>query len=306
MVLDLENTKTTQALEINSLKRRVKKLKKKQRSRTHKLKRLYKVGLIARMDSFDEASLGEDASKQERIINDIDADEGITLVGENAENQGRLQAEEQKELTDKEKARLFVQFLEKRRKFFAAKRAVEKRNIPPIRAQKRSIMCIYLKNMEGWKLKSLKNKSFANIQELFDKAMERVNTFIDYMTDLIVESLKEAKEKVMEAEGNSQMYLTFSKMLKIFDREDLEVLWRLVKARFEKIKPMDYMDNLLFHNLKTMFEHHVKDNSIPFYLLVEKMYPLANYTLHQMFNNVKLQVDYECEMAFKILRLIKK
>nr|GFA32920.1 hypothetical protein [Tanacetum cinerariifolium] len=39
-VLDLEKTKTTQALEITSLKRRVKKLKKKQR--THKLKRLYK------------------------------------------------------------------------------------------------------------------------------------------------------------------------------------------------------------------------------------------------------------------------
>nr|GEV92467.1 hypothetical protein [Tanacetum cinerariifolium] len=47
-VLDLENTKTTQALEIDSLKRRVKKLEKKQMSRTHKLKRLYMVGFIAR------------------------------------------------------------------------------------------------------------------------------------------------------------------------------------------------------------------------------------------------------------------
>nr|GEU73004.1 uncharacterized mitochondrial protein AtMg00810-like [Tanacetum cinerariifolium] len=42
-VIDLENTKTTQALEITSLKRRVKKVEKKQRSRAHKLKRLYKV-----------------------------------------------------------------------------------------------------------------------------------------------------------------------------------------------------------------------------------------------------------------------
>nr|GFA70481.1 hypothetical protein [Tanacetum cinerariifolium] len=66
-----------------SLKRRVKKLEKKQRSRTHKLKRLYKVGLAARVDSsVDEASLGEDASKQGRKINDIDANEGITLVDE--------------------------------------------------------------------------------------------------------------------------------------------------------------------------------------------------------------------------------
>ncbi|GJU97150.1 hypothetical protein Tco_1326421, partial [Tanacetum coccineum] len=66
--------------EIASLKRRVKKLKKKDRSRTHKLKRLYKVGLTARVESSgDEEDLGEDASKQGRRINAIDADEDITL-----------------------------------------------------------------------------------------------------------------------------------------------------------------------------------------------------------------------------------
>ncbi|GJT84572.1 hypothetical protein Tco_1066289 [Tanacetum coccineum] len=71
---------TSQALEIDSLKRRVKKLKKKQRSRTYNLKRLYKVGLIARVISFEDEGLGEeDASKQGRKIHDIDADEEITL-----------------------------------------------------------------------------------------------------------------------------------------------------------------------------------------------------------------------------------
>ncbi|GJR64321.1 hypothetical protein Tco_0010386 [Tanacetum coccineum] len=46
----------------------------------------------------------------------------------------RLQAQEQNELTDEEKARLFVQFLEQKRKHFAAKRSEEKRNRPPTRA----------------------------------------------------------------------------------------------------------------------------------------------------------------------------
>ncbi|GKE52423.1 hypothetical protein Tco_1487579 [Tanacetum coccineum] len=79
-VLDLEKTKTSQHNKISSLKRRVKKLEKKNRSRTHKLKRLYKVGLTARLESSDdEESLGEDASKQGRI-DAIDADEEITLV----------------------------------------------------------------------------------------------------------------------------------------------------------------------------------------------------------------------------------
>ncbi|GJU26135.1 hypothetical protein Tco_1164756 [Tanacetum coccineum] len=59
---------------------RVKKLEKKDRSRIHRLKRLYKVGLTARVESSDnEESLGEDASKQGRI-DAIDADEEITLV----------------------------------------------------------------------------------------------------------------------------------------------------------------------------------------------------------------------------------
>ncbi|GJY46121.1 ribonuclease H-like domain-containing protein [Tanacetum coccineum] len=60
-VLDLEKTKTTQHNEIASLKRRAKKLEKKNRSRTYKLKRLYKVGLTARVESSNnEESLGKD------------------------------------------------------------------------------------------------------------------------------------------------------------------------------------------------------------------------------------------------------
>ncbi|GJS84886.1 retrovirus-related pol polyprotein from transposon TNT 1-94 [Tanacetum coccineum] len=81
-VLDLENTKTAQAQEIISLKNRVKKLERKKKSRTHSLKRLYKVGLSVRINSLDdEASLGdqEDASKQGRKFYDIDVDGDITL-----------------------------------------------------------------------------------------------------------------------------------------------------------------------------------------------------------------------------------
>nr|GEZ16872.1 hypothetical protein [Tanacetum cinerariifolium] len=79
--IDLETTKTSQAQEIISLKKRVKRLEKKKRSRTHGLKRLYKVGLSSRIESFDdEASLDEeDASKQGRI-SDINDNQDIHLV----------------------------------------------------------------------------------------------------------------------------------------------------------------------------------------------------------------------------------
>nr|GEW93523.1 hypothetical protein [Tanacetum cinerariifolium] len=76
--------------------------------------------------------------------------------------------------------------------------AEEKRNRLPTIAQQRSIMCTYLKNMEGWKHNSLKNKSFANIQEFFDKEMKRVNTFVNYKTELVEESSKKAEAELME------------------------------------------------------------------------------------------------------------
>ncbi|GJZ31015.1 putative ribonuclease H-like domain-containing protein [Tanacetum coccineum] len=301
-ILDLEYTKTTQALDIDSLKMRVKKLEKIQKSKTHGLKRLYKVGLSVRVVSSKDEGLGEeDASKQGKKIHDIDADEDITLENVHDEDMfdtsvfndeevfagqdmamaekevstadpvtttgevvttanvevstasptaatittveltlaqtlaklksarpktkgvvmqepsetttttkipskdkgkgimveeplqmkkkdqinfdeqeatrlqaefdeeakiktnyklaQRLQAEEQEELTIDEKVTLVQQLLEKRKKHFAAKRAEEKRNKPPIRAQQRSIMCTYLKNMTGWKPKDLKSKT---------------------------------------------------------------------------------------------------------------------------------------------------
>ncbi|GJS54073.1 putative ribonuclease H-like domain-containing protein [Tanacetum coccineum] len=90
-VFNLETTKTTQANEIASLKRRVKKLEKKNKSRTHKLKRLYKVGLSAMVESSeDEESLGDDASKQGRRITDINDDEDITLVNDQIDTDAEM------------------------------------------------------------------------------------------------------------------------------------------------------------------------------------------------------------------------
>ncbi|GJW04022.1 hypothetical protein Tco_1562878 [Tanacetum coccineum] len=75
-VLDLENTKTSQAAEITKLKERVKKLERRNKSSTSWFKRLRKVGRTARIESSEDEGLGdqEDASKQERKITDLDAD----------------------------------------------------------------------------------------------------------------------------------------------------------------------------------------------------------------------------------------
>ncbi|GJQ94695.1 hypothetical protein Tco_0005834 [Tanacetum coccineum] len=146
-VIDLETPKTTQGSEIASLKRMDKKLEKKNKSRTHKLKRLYKGMKIDDL-MFDtcvlndeEVVVGQDMDEKE--VSNADP---VTIAGEvdkietDYEMAQRLQAEEQEELTIEEKSKLFVQLLEARKKHSASKRAEEERNKPPTKAQRRSIM----------------------------------------------------------------------------------------------------------------------------------------------------------------------
>ncbi|GJZ47805.1 uncharacterized mitochondrial protein-like protein [Tanacetum coccineum] len=254
-VLDLEKTKTTQHNEIVSLKRRVKKLEKKNRSRTLKLIRLYKVSLTARVESSDnEESLdGEEVfvAEQEVVVKDVnnvvstvgdattvsaattttaaitivddinlaqdkgkgiliepvkpmkkkdlirldeevalklqaEFDEEERLAREKAEKEKEanialietwddIQAQEQEELSIKEKATLFQQLLEKRRKHFAAKRAEEKRNKPPTKAQQRKII-----------------------------AFKRVNTFEDFRTELVEGKEKRAGTELIQENAKKQ------------------------------------------------------------------------------------------------------
>nr|GEX09304.1 hypothetical protein [Tanacetum cinerariifolium] len=93
-------------------------------------------------------------------------------------------------------------------------------------------------------------------------------------------------------------------------------------------------ENLLFQTLKTMFKYQIKDNiwkyqqgtikvlnwklfdscrvycvttkNMVYYLLVDKMYPFTRNIIHQMWNDVRLHVDYEVEMAYDLLRLIRR
>ncbi|GJY12745.1 hypothetical protein Tco_0382054 [Tanacetum coccineum] len=101
-------------------------------------------------------------------------------------------------------SKLVVQLLEKRKKHFAASRAQEKRNKPPTKTQKRNIMSTYLKHMGGYKHTQLKNKSFEEIQMLFEKEMKRVNTFVDMNTELVKGSETRAEGSETRAEESSK------------------------------------------------------------------------------------------------------
>ncbi|GKA63197.1 hypothetical protein Tco_0762803 [Tanacetum coccineum] len=175
----------------------------------------------------------------------------------------RLQAEEQEELTIEEKSKLFQQLLEKRRKHFAAKRAEERRNRPPIKAQQRSIMVNTFVDMdtelvggseireEGSETKeksSFKRAGDELEQEPSKKhKMEDDNETAELKTtkpSSIVDwkIIKEGKigyYQIIRADGNSKRYSSMIQMLKSFDKEDLETLWKLVKAKHGYTRPKE-------------------------------------------------------------------
>ncbi|GJX38088.1 hypothetical protein Tco_0251391 [Tanacetum coccineum] len=108
-----------------------------------------------------QAQLQAELEEEERLARQKEKEANIALIESWDNTQAmmdadrllaeRLQAREQEELLDEEKARLFVKLLEKRKKHFAALRAQEKRNKPPTKAHKKSTMSTYLKHMDGYK-----------------------------------------------------------------------------------------------------------------------------------------------------------
>ncbi|GJX23159.1 hypothetical protein Tco_0227604 [Tanacetum coccineum] len=65
-------------------------------------------------------------------------------------------------------------------------------------------MSTSLKNIARYKHNQLKNKSFDDIQKLFDKAMKRVNIFVDMDTELVEGSEVRAEGGETRAKGSSK------------------------------------------------------------------------------------------------------
>ncbi|GJV82469.1 hypothetical protein Tco_1522367 [Tanacetum coccineum] len=79
-------------------------------------------------------------------------------------------------------------------------------------------------------------------------------------------------------------------------REDLETLWKLVKAKHGITRPEEAYKRVLWGDLKVMFEPDVE---------IEKKYPLTPATITDMLNK-KLQADHWNEMCYQLLKLMTK
>nr|GEV63821.1 putative reverse transcriptase domain-containing protein [Tanacetum cinerariifolium] len=129
--------------------------------------------------------------------------------------------------------------------------------------------------------------------------------------------------KIKRADGSHQLYPSFLTLLRNFDKEDLEALWRLVKERFATTKPKNFFDDFLLITLgaiSVLGQAKVKSwnllescgvqiitfTTTQLILLVERRYPLTRFTLDQMLNNVRLEVEEESEVSLELLRFIRQ
>ncbi|GJY01629.1 hypothetical protein Tco_0359781 [Tanacetum coccineum] len=225
------------------------------------------------------AVIDEEMAVDEEEVGDADGNAKIDVDHQLAK---RLQAQEQEELSVEEKATLFQQLLEKRRKNFAAKRAEEKRNKPPIKHGR----------IQAQRFEVKRGKEKRTGAELVQESTKKQK----------VEDDKEIAE--IKKEDLVELYkLVKAKYKSTRPVEDLDlVLWNDLKTMF---KP--HVEDAVWKNQQDykvlswkLYDscrvHFLRIQHVQIYMLVEKKYPLTPSTLTMMLEK-KLMTDYETEVS---------
>nr|GEV74484.1 hypothetical protein [Tanacetum cinerariifolium]GEV74489.1 hypothetical protein [Tanacetum cinerariifolium] len=152
-------------------------------------------------------------------------------------------------------------------------------------------MMVYLKNMDGFKIDFFKGMTYDDIRPIFEKHFNSIVAFLEKgEEELEEEGSKQSKRKsetfekkatkkkkldeefpvvdyqihtinnkpyykIIRADGTHQLFLSFISFLRNFNREDLEMLWKIVQERFASSEPKNFSDDFLLNTLKTMFEN---------------------------------------------------
>nr|GEW71889.1 hypothetical protein [Tanacetum cinerariifolium] len=200
---------------------------------------------------------------------------------------------------------------------------------PQTEAQARKNIMVYLKNMAGFKMDFFKGISYDDIRPIFEKHFNSVVGFLERCENELEEEASRALKR--KTESSEQQAVKKQK-------EDLEMLWKIVQERFASSKPKNFSDDFLLNTLKAMFEkpdveasiwkiqrgsyglakvkswklleslgvHIITFITTQMILLVERIYPLTRFTLDQMLNDVRLEVEEESKVSLKLLRFVRR
>nr|GEW62147.1 hypothetical protein [Tanacetum cinerariifolium] len=196
-------------------------------------------------------------------------------------------------------------------------------------AQARKNMMIYLKNMAGFKMDFFKGMTYSEIRPIFEMHYNSIQAFLEKVEEEVTIQEEEELKRHLQIVANDDDDVFI---------EATPLASKLVKERFETTEPKNFSDDFLLNTLKIMFEkpnikanvwrdqkgryrlakvkswklfesfrvHVITLTTTQMSLLVEKKYPLTHFTLQQMLDNIKLEVEEESEMSLELLRLVKR
>nr|GEW47250.1 putative ribonuclease H-like domain-containing protein [Tanacetum cinerariifolium] len=290
------------------------KLERGNKLKVSKLRRLKRVGTTQRVDTSDDTVM-DDVSKQGRIIASMDANKDVTLKDVLSMQDDKVEPAELQEVVEVlTTVKLITEVVT------AASATITAADTPltadiliatPSAARRR------------------KGVTKEHIEEEESRAHKRKTKS---------QAEKAAKKQKLDEEVEELKMMSILRLHPLLAREDLEVLWQLVKERFASSKPKNLSDDFLLTTLTYMFEKpdvqaQVWKNQRTIYglakvkswrllesygvdiitftttqmiLLVERRYPLTRFTLDQMLDNVRLEVQEESEVSLELLRFVRQ
>nr|GEU79985.1 hypothetical protein [Tanacetum cinerariifolium] len=243
-VAQLKQDKITQALEILKLKKRVKKLEKKRRSKSYGLKRLRKVGgKIEAIDVDKDITLVDtetqvDAELQDRIDGDNASTKKVNTVEPTV-----FDDEEENINWNAVAEQIQEKHLDNIRKYQSLKRKLISI------AQARKNMIIYLKNMAGYKMEHFRGMTYDKVRPIFEREYNKVQTLFKPNKDVEEPQKKRVAEetllqksfkklKAVEVSGSESTQDTITNDPKEMSEEDVQNMLEIVPVFEFKVEAL--------------------------------------------------------------------
>nr|GEY82368.1 hypothetical protein [Tanacetum cinerariifolium] len=190
----------------------------------------------------------------------------------------------------------------------AVKRYQVLKKKPQTEGQARKNMIMYLKNVDGFKMDYFKGMSYDDIRLIFE---DKFNSNVDFL--LKTKEQLEEEENIALQKINETLAERAAKRRKL--DEEVEDLKRHLKIVPNEDDDVYTKATLLARKVPVVNYEIIELNSKPHYkiiradgthqlyliLLVDRRYPLSRFTLDQMLNVVRLQVEEESEVSLEIL-----
>nr|GEW66129.1 hypothetical protein [Tanacetum cinerariifolium] len=203
---------------------------------------------------------------------------------------------------------------------------------PQTESEAHKNMMIYLKNTAGYKMDFFKGMTYVEICPIFQARFDENMRFLfksreemEEEDQEVIKSINEtpaqkaAKRRKLSKEAQEAEDLR--KRLEVVDDEDDDVFIEATplakKTMFEKPDKQDavWKNQRSVHGLALVKSwklltlcgvHIITLSTVQLILLVERRYPLSRFTLEQLVNVTRLQVEEESEISLELLRFTRQ